>query len=171
MGDRYATTEIVSPIGKLRLAVTETGVVQITLPVSSGTGFKGGLARSLVDAQRVEWLPLLDKSTQQLTEYFAGQRREFDVPLDLRGTPFQLQVWRVLNEIAFGQICSYGDVAAKTKSPKAYRAVGLANGANPVPIIVPCHRVIASGGKIGGYGGGLRAKRWLLAHEQQGALL
>ena len=97
------------------------------------------------------------------------------MPLDLRGTPFQLSVWRAIVEVPYGETRSYAELAQRVKRPTAYRAVGAANGANPVPIIVPCHRVIASDGKLGGYGGGLETKRRLLAFEKttpvQGMLL
>ena len=111
-------------------------------------------------------LPALDVAIRELEEYFAGRRREFTLPLDLRGTPFQLAVWNGLAQIPYGTTCSYADLARQIGRPRAHRAVGAANGANPVPIVLPCHRVIASGGGIGGYSGGLETKRRLLAFEQ-----
>jgi len=105
----------------------------------------------------------------QLAEYFAGRRRTFDLPLHLAGTAFQQQVWAALLDIPYGQTTSYGKTAAAIGSPSASRAVGLANGQNPIPIIVPCHRVIGADGSLTGYGGGLDAKRWLLAHESDQA--
>lgn len=161
-----ATAEFESPIGTLRLAATEHGVVQISLPRSSGAGFRGSLSRRVPDAELIEWLPPLDKLRQQLSEYFEGKRKTFDVPLDLRGTAFQLAVWRALSEIPFGETRSYGDIARVIGRPKAFRAVGAANGANPIPLVVPCHRVVASDGTIGGYGGGLEVKKRLLAFEK-----
>src|SRR6185295_2249976 len=101
----------------------------------------------------------------QLTEYFAGRRREFDLPLAPRGTPFQQRVWRALRAIPFGVVRTYGDVARDIGQPKAVRAVGQANGRNPIPIVVPCHRVIGKDGSLTGFGGGLSTKDWLLAHE------
>ena len=101
----------------------------------------------------------------QLEEYFAGQRRDFDVPLALRGTDFQLRVWRELGRIPFGETVSYAQLATRLGSPRAVRAVGLANGRNPVSLVVPCHRVIGSDGALTGYAGGLAVKRWLLDHE------
>jgi methylated-DNA-[protein]-cysteine S-methyltransferase len=101
----------------------------------------------------------------QLQEYFAGTRREFDVPLAPRGTPFQLTVWRALSEIPYGQTCSYGELARRIGPGGGARAVGLANGSNPLPIIVPCHRVIGADGSLTGFGGGLDAKRALLSLE------
>ncbi|HYL11418.1 MAG TPA: methylated-DNA--[protein]-cysteine S-methyltransferase [Terriglobales bacterium] len=105
----------------------------------------------------------------QLKEYFAGRRREFTFPLDLRGTPFQLQCWRALLEIPYGETRTYADMARAVGRPQAYRAVGMANNRNPIAIVVPCHRVIASDGTLCGYGGGLDVKRKLL--ELEGALL
>lgn len=107
----------------------------------------------------------LDVVMMQLTEYFQGKRKVFDVPLDVEGTSFQKKVWRQLCSIPFGSTVAYADVARGIGNPKAVRAVGSANGRNPVCIIVPCHRVIASDGTIGGYSGGLHVKRKLLALE------
>jgi methylated-DNA-[protein]-cysteine S-methyltransferase len=100
-----------------------------------------------------------------LAEYFSGSRRDFDIPLSLHGTVFQLRVWRTLTQIPYGETCSYGDLARRLDNPGASRAVGLANGRNPISVIVPCHRVIGANGSLTGYGGGLERKRWLLAHE------
>lgn len=102
---------------------------------------------------------------RELTEYFAGERRAFSVDLEPEGTDFQRRVWRALTEIGFGEVCNYGDVARRIGKPGASRAVGQANGANPIPIVIPCHRVIASDGTIGGYSGGLAIKERLLALE------
>ncbi|MGR5063324.1 methylated-DNA--[protein]-cysteine S-methyltransferase [Photobacterium sp. DNB22_13_2] len=104
---------------------------------------------------------------QQLAEYFNGQREHFDVELEMAGTTFQKTVWQALNGIEYGDTCSYSDIAKDIGNPKAVRAVGAANGKNPVPIIVPCHRVIGSSGKLTGYAGGLDIKVWLLDHEKQ----
>jgi methylated-DNA-[protein]-cysteine S-methyltransferase len=102
---------------------------------------------------------------EQLDQYFAGERRDFDLPLDLRGTPFQRRVWQALLTIPYGETRSYGELAAQIGRPDRPRAVGAANGRNPVSIVVPCHRVIGSDGGLTGYGGGLARKRWLLDHE------
>jgi methylated-DNA-[protein]-cysteine S-methyltransferase len=109
--------------------------------------------------------PVLVAADQQLREYFAGQRRSFDLPLAPAGTPFQLEVWRQLLQIPFGFTCSYGELARAVGRPNASRAVGAANGRNPISIVIPCHRVIGSDGSLTGYGGGAPAKRWLLDHE------
>ncbi len=102
----------------------------------------------------------------QLNEYFAGERREFDLPLAPRGTPFQLACWNELQRIAYGSTISYSELARRIARPNSVRAVGAANGANPIPIIIPCHRVIGANGTLTGYGGGLHIKRALLALEQ-----
>ncbi|NAW65224.1 methylated-DNA--[protein]-cysteine S-methyltransferase [Photobacterium halotolerans] len=102
---------------------------------------------------------------QQLNEYFAGQRKHFDLPLSMPGTAFQREVWQALTDVPFGVTCSYSDVALQIARPKAVRAVGAANGKNPIPIVVPCHRIIGRSGTLTGYAGGLDKKRWLLEHE------
>lgn len=108
---------------------------------------------------------ILREAARQLCAYFDGSLRVFTVPLDMRGTEFQLRVWRHLEGIRYGEIRSYSQVAEAIGSPKAVRAVGAANGANPIPIVVPCHRVIGANGKLVGYGGGLPLKKRLLALE------
>jgi len=110
--------------------------------------------------------PILNKCAHQLDEYFNKKRKMFDLPLKPKGTDFQKAVWDALLEIPYGATASYFDVAIKVGNPKAVRAVGGANGKNPITIIVPCHRIIGSSGKLVGYGGGLWRKKWLLQHEQ-----
>jgi methylated-DNA-[protein]-cysteine S-methyltransferase len=110
--------------------------------------------------------PLLQKTSKQLRAYFSGKLTRFDLPLDFQGTDFQKQVWAALLRIPFGQVRSYGQVAADIGRPSASRAVGAANGRNPLSIIAPCHRVIGSAGALTGFAGGLEAKRYLLDHEQ-----
>jgi methylated-DNA-[protein]-cysteine S-methyltransferase len=110
---------------------------------------------------------LIIKAVKQLKEYFAGKRKEFDIDLNFDGTVFQNRVWKALSEIPFGKTVAYKDIAQRIKNPKAVRAVGTANGKNPFCIIVPCHRVIAADGSIGGYGGGISVKRQLLEIEQR----
>lgn len=116
--------------------------------------------------------PLLDSSgavpahvVAQVTEYFSGKRQTFDLELAPRGTPFQLAVWNALLAIPYGDTISYAELARRIGKPAAIRAVGSANGANPIPVIIPCHRVIGSNGSLTGYGGGIERKQWLLAHE------
>lgn len=106
-----------------------------------------------------------EEAVRQISEYFAGSRQAFDLPITLRGTEFQREVWRGLRSITYGQTVSYGDLARAIGKPSAVRAVGAANGDNPISIIVPCHRVIGSDGGLTGYGGGLERKEWLLKHE------
>ncbi len=103
---------------------------------------------------------------RQLKEYFDGERRTFDIPLAPDGTDFQRAVWHALTTIPYGATCAYRDIAQRIDQPKALRAVGAANGANPIPIIIPCHRVIGSDGSLTGFGGGLESKRWLLDLER-----
>lgn len=114
--------------------------------------------------------PILSEAVRQLRAYFAGQLRQFDLPLDMQGTAFQLRVWRELARIPYGETRSYRQVAEAIAAPRAVRAVGAANGANPIPIVVPCHRVIGSSGKLVGYDGGLPLKKRLLELEGTRAL-
>lgn len=117
------------------------------------------------DAEHVDTPPLLQEAARQLTAYFAGERRSFDLPLRPAGTPFQQAVWSALQEIPYGEVRSYAQIAARIGRPKATRAVGMANHRNPLPILIPCHRVIGSSGALTGYGGGLSVKERLLRLE------
>ncbi len=141
---------IPSPIGQLTLTASEVGLCAV----------EWGSARTKSSDNVI-----LRAAQTQLDEYFAGTRREFDLTLDLRGTPFQNRTWSALAEIPYGATVSYGEQARRLGVPRAGRAVGAANGSNPLPIVLPCHRVIGANGALTGYGGGLDAKRWLLAHE------
>ena len=149
----------------LHLASTARGICGISF-VQSTPEFLLQLANTTGNE---EWErdrdPLLVEAVHQIEEYFSGDRKEFQLALDLRGTLFQQRVWQALQEIPYGQTRSYVDIARLLGSPGAARAVGAANGSNPVAIVVPCHRVVASGGGLGGYGGGLELKRRLLALE------
>lgn len=154
MGETLAVCHVVTPLGTLRISGSEAGVRAIQF------------LDEAPPALPAELLPaVLSACVQQLQEYFAGQRRSFEIPLDLRGTPFQRRVWELLQHIPFGETRTYLDLALALGDVKAVRAVGAANGQNPVPIIVPCHRVIGQDGQLVGYGGGLWRKEWLLAHE------
>lgn len=149
-----------TPVGRLELEGDDDALVEILLP-----GTRAGRRRA-PDAAQVPRLPsALQATVAQLEEYFAGKRRGFDLPLSLAGTDFQCRVWRTLADIPYGDTVSYATLAAMVGRPTAFRAVGQANGANPIPIVLPCHRVVATGGGIGGYGGGLPLKRKLLALE------
>jgi len=155
-----AFSYIESPIGRLLLTCDGTALTGLYMgpELSRKTASTGGW----VEDGTVGPLPA---AMRQLSEYFAGSRREFDLPLSLQGTVFQTRVWRLLGEIRYGETWSYGDLAKRLDNPGASRAVGLANGRNPISIIVPCHRVIGADGSLTGYGGGVERKRWLLAHE------
>tara|TARA_B110000971_G_scaffold201357_1_gene220154 strand:- start:323 stop:802 length:480 start_codon:yes stop_codon:yes gene_type:complete len=149
---RYLDT----PIGRLLLAGDEFGLHLIGLPQ--------GKAMSLP----ADWLHddgACEVAATQLDEYFAGQRQTFDLELRPTGTEFQLAVLGALQNIPYGQTCTYSDIAKIIHRPRAVRAVGAANGRNPLPIVIPCHRVIGADGSLTGFGGGLPAKQWLLAHE------
>ncbi|MEJ2274283.1 MAG: methylated-DNA--[protein]-cysteine S-methyltransferase [Woeseiaceae bacterium] len=130
-------------------------------------GFPHGVMRR---APEPDWIfnekPLAE-ACRQLREYFAGERREFDLPLSLTGTDFQVSVLRALRDIPYGETVSYGDIARRVGRPKAVRAVGAANGRNPIPIVIPCHRVIGSTGDLTGFGGGLDTKEALLRLEAE----
>src|SRR2546429_400828 len=144
-----------SPVGSLFLAASTKGLVRLE--------FEARVQKLNPDAiQLRESKPALAPYLRELNDYFAGKRREFSLPLDLRGTEFQLACWRALLEIPYGETRSYGDIAQAIGHPHAYRAVGMSNNRNPVAIVVPCHRVIASSGSLCGYGGGLAIKRKVL---------
>jgi methylated-DNA-[protein]-cysteine S-methyltransferase len=153
----------------LHLAASTQGICRLSIGVSERQ-FTDELARSTrTDDWRRNGEPVLREAARQLGEYFRGERRDFLLPLDLMGTPFQLRVWRALLRIPYAETRNYADLAREIGSPSAARAVGSANGANPVAIIVPCHRVIASGGDLGGYSAGLDFKKKLLALESGAA--
>ena len=152
--------EMPSPIGKLTLVSNGTAITAVHMDC-------GDFARP-ENAKKSH--SLLIETRRQLEEYFAGKRREFDLPMAAAGTGFQRAVWAALYEIPFAETRSYVEIARAIKKPKASRAVGMANGRNPISIIVPCHRVIGASGKLVGYGGGLERKQWLLEHEQAVAL-
>lgn len=140
-----------TPFGPLRIVTDDVAVLQIWF----GAG-------EMDDSS-----PLLDRAVVELSEWLRGERRGFTLPLAPQGTPFQLSVWEALRGIPYGETRTYAEIAAVVGRPSASRAVGAANGKNPLPIIVPCHRVIGAGGSLTGFGGGLPVKQWLLAHEQR----
>ena len=157
-----------SPIGLLRVASTQKGLAYVELPHPSGLGLNSWLEHNVPGAHCVDDLGPNRGPIEQILEYLDGQRTDFEVQLDLRGTPFQHAVWAALLEVPYGERRSYKDIAVAVDRPKALRAVGSANNANPVSLVVPCHRVIASDGSLGGYGGGLKLKARLLAMERSG---
>jgi methylated-DNA-[protein]-cysteine S-methyltransferase len=161
------TAEFDTPVGSMLCATSEKGLAYVRLPRAGGRGFAGWLRRNGRDAEVRQGFAPNRVAIAQILEYLAGKRRKFDLPLDLRGTDFQLRVWNALLEIPFGETRSYAELARSIDEPRAVRAVGTANGANPCSLVVPCHRVVASGGKLGGYGGGLPLKQRLLALERR----
>jgi O-6-methylguanine DNA methyltransferase len=149
----------------LHLAASAQGICRVSIGVSDRQ-FADELARSdRPEDWRRNGEPVLREAARQLGEYFRGERRDFRLPLDLKGTSFQREIWNALLRIPYGVTRTYAEVAREVGSPKAVRAVGTANGANPVAIIIPCHRVVASNGGLGGYGAGLDYKRKLLMLE------
>jgi methylated-DNA-[protein]-cysteine S-methyltransferase len=161
-----STTTMSTPVGELTLVASERGLRAVLwpnerpgrVPVADSEGRSAAADAILADAMR------------QLDEYFRGERQEFDLPLDPVGTEFQQQVWQVLRTIPYGQTISYGEQAARLGDRNKSRAVGAANGRNPISIIVPCHRVVGSTGKLTGFAAGVDTKAWLLQHEQGGRL-
>jgi methylated-DNA-[protein]-cysteine S-methyltransferase len=150
-----------SPLGPLLLVADDDGLVHVDLPHEKRpTSPQPDWCRN---ARR------LAEARHQFEAYFAGELHDFTLKLAPRGTPFQLAVWGALCTIPYAHTTSYGELARRIERPRAVRAVGAANGANPLAIVVPCHRVIGSDGSLTGYGGGLPAKRWLLAHERRHA--
>jgi len=157
-----------SPIGTLTIVADDDAIVQIWFETESvrrdpdghGQDVLGGTEQVNAGEHAV-----LDRAVEQLDEYFRGERTEFDLPLAPKGTPFQQQAWLVLREIPFGETITYGEQARRLGDPNKSRAVGAANGKNPIPIVVPCHRVVGANGQLTGFGGGLDTKAWLLDHE------
>jgi O-6-methylguanine DNA methyltransferase len=155
-----------SPVGSFRVALTEAGLAYLELPHASGRGMRSWMDRHVPDAKLVDDDVPCRAAIDQVLDYLERGRTDFDLALDLRGTPFQKRVWDALLDIPYGESRSYADIARAVGQPKATRAVGMANNANPVALIVPCHRVIAADGSLGGYGGGADLKRKLLAMER-----
>jgi methylated-DNA-[protein]-cysteine S-methyltransferase len=157
-----------SPFGTLLAAATERGLVRLAFPEESADSVLERLARRL--SPRILEAPApLDPVRRELEDYFSGRRRDFEIPLDwsLIG-PFGRRVLHVTSEIPYGGVLSYAEVASEAGSPRGSRAAGNALGSNPIPIVIPCHRVLRTGGALGGYGGGLERKRWLLDLEATG---
>lgn len=154
---KVSYTHYESPIGAMLLAADEDGLRMISFAQGSRT-----------ERHRPDWhedMAPFAETIRQLRAYFQGKLKNFDVPLSLEGSEFQLRVWQNLRAIPYGETISYGQLACRIGNPKAARAVGLANGSNPIPIIIPCHRVIGSNGSLVGYGGGLPIKKALLLIE------
>ena len=160
---RIYVSELHSPVGTLHLASSNQGVACISL--SGKEELLKDLERLFPDMELEENASKNNKVIRQLKEYFSGARKDFDLSLHLIGTEFQKLVWRRLCQVPFGQTASYKEIAEKIGKPKAMRAVGQANHRNPIPIVIPCHRIIGANGHLVGFGGGLDMKRSLLSHE------
>lgn len=154
----YRTT-IESPIGTITLVADDDSLVEVRFP-NEATRTAATEDSSAGDH------PVLRHAAEQLREYFAGERVDFDVPLAPNGTSFQLAAWEALRTIPYGETVSYGEQARRLGDARKARAVGAANGRNPLPIIVPCHRVVGANGHLTGFGGGIECKAWLLDHER-----
>jgi len=163
----FHTTTMSSPVGELRLIAGDNGLRAILWGAEDAERIASIDGAELVE----ESTPVLDAAVSQLAEYFAGTRRDFDLPLDPAGTPFQQSAWMVLRTIPYGETISYGQQAKQLGDPNKARAVGAANGKNPLSIVVPCHRVVGSNGHLTGFAGGLDVKSWLLDHEHQRRLI
>ena len=153
----------------VRYAITSTPIGDLVLISDGGSlsaiSFVDGRTAPTLDATYVRDDAAFDDASTQLQQYFAGQRTAFDLPLAPHGTAFQQRVWDAIQKIQYGTTITYGQIAAKLREPRSVRAVGAANGRNPLPIVIPCHRVVGADGSLRGYGGGLHRKQWLLAHE------
>jgi methylated-DNA-[protein]-cysteine S-methyltransferase len=158
MSTKTYFTEFASPIGTLQIFGTDEAI--------TGVFMENHRHQSLETRDAVRDSGPLREARRQLEEYFAGERREFSIPLHAEGTEFQRSVWQALRGIPYGVTVSYGELAQRIGKPRAVRAVGLANGRNPISILVPCHRVIGANGSLTGYGGGLERKRFLLDLEK-----
>ena len=158
-------TGVESAYGTFGVASSANGLLTMLLP-SEALNHEAAIRKLAGKCQIVPDDGHNTEAVRQLQAYLAGDLREWDVPLDMRGTPFQLAVWRAVAEVGYGETVSYGEIARRIGSPSAVRAVGAANGANPLPPIVPCHRIIGSNGKLTGYGGGLPLKQRLLDLER-----
>lgn len=163
MPDALYRSSLKSPLGPIDLLSTSRGLAAVWLGEGRSrseqwvrrTFPNGSTVREGAD----------DEAMRQIREYFEGRRRIFDLPLDLRGSSFQKAVWTTVERVPYGRTASYSEIAVLLGRPKACRAVGAANGANPIPIVIPCHRIVGANGSLTGYGGGVSSKRWLLVHE------
>jgi methylated-DNA-[protein]-cysteine S-methyltransferase len=160
MAEQLFYTFMRSPVGRLKLVASDRGLVAILWSADEKSG-----RVTLPLAEKQDRHPVLRETEEQLKDYFSGRRERFSVKLDLRGTPFQKKVWRSLLTIPYGETRTYSDIAKTIGHPAAARAVGAANGKNPISIIAPCHRLVGSTGKLHGFAGGLKAKAELLKHE------
>lgn len=165
MPDTIRVADIDTPIGSLRLASSEKGLAHITLPHANGRGLAGWVAKHAPSAKLVDDARAHDAASSEILEFLEGERVAFELPLDLRGTEFQLAVFEQIAAIPYGEKRSYRELATALGNPKSMRAVGAAAGANPLPLVVPCHRVIGSDRHLTGYSGGVELQGRLLAME------
>jgi O-6-methylguanine DNA methyltransferase len=166
MIQQVAVGSLDTPIGVLWMACSERGVCKVIFPCEGGrAALDHWLSLYLPNSELIAASALLEQTCAELGEYFTDTRHDFTLPLDFQGSSFYQRVWLALTQIPYGRTVSYGDLAYTVGAPKAARAVGAACGANPVPIIAPCHRVLGSDGSLHGFGGGLPLKAWLLRHE------
>lgn len=156
-------TKMDSPVGELRLIASADGLCAVLWPDDDAS--RVPVAADLELLEQADDAPVLEDAVTQLAEYFAGERQHFTVPLDIRGTGFQQLAWQALADIPYGETRTYAQQAQAIGRPKAVRAIGAANGRNPLSIILPCHRVLGSDGSLTGFAAGLDAKRFLLNHE------
>jgi methylated-DNA-[protein]-cysteine S-methyltransferase len=161
------TARFDTPFGEMLAASTERGFAYLQLPRASGRGLNGWLRRFAPQASLEEAYAPNRSAIGQILEYLEGKRERFDLSLDLRGTEFALSVYREVARIPYGETATYSEVARVLGHPRAFRAVGNANAGNPLSLVIPCHRVVAAGGRLGGYGGGLAMKRQLLVMERE----
>lgn len=166
MSSIIRTKNITTPLGPIAIGSFDDKICFLEFYLPERYKEMSGKLRKVFDAELVEGTnDVIEQAGKELQEYFAGKRKKFTVPLDLRGTEFELKIWDQLLKIPYGQVCSYSDIARRIKNPKSVRAVGGANHSNPVAIIVPCHRVVGKNGSLTGYGGGMDKKRLLLDLE------
>lgn len=158
--ETYASGGVSTPIGRITVVASHRGVHNVTFPNGGHLNVQGMHIHDDADH------PVVARALDQLREYFDGTRTSFDLPLDLEGTEFQVAAWKALCEVPFGATASYKQQAHSIGRPTATRAVGAANGRNPVAIVLPCHRIVGADGSLTGFGGGLASKQWLLEHEQ-----
>lgn len=165
MSETIWWSEVESDFGTFGVASSEMGLLTMLLP-REAMDHEAAIRKLAGGCEIVPDNGHNAEAIQQLREYLASERREWDLPLDMRGTPFQVAVWNAVYEVPYGETVSYGEIARRIGNPAAVRAVGAANGANPLPPVVPCHRIIGSNGKLTGYGGGLPLKQRLLDLER-----
>lgn len=166
MPETIKTADFETSLGQVRLASSERGLAYLGFPLATGRGFSGWRERFAPGCRTVHDEAANQEFIVQVREFIASERHEFELPIDLRATPFQQRVFKAVSEIAWGQTRSYKEVALSLGDARAVRAVGTAVGANPLALIIPCHRVVGTGGKLQGYAGGVQVKAKLLAHEE-----